>query len=223
MASTSSPATGLRRQIPNFLTLMRIVFAAGFFGALSCYRFPSTGIAWANVAIALFVVAAITDALDGWLARKWNVVSTFGRIMDPFCDKVLVLGAFVYLSGGRFMVKEWFDEDRLLTMASGVYPWMVVVILARELFVTSIRGVAESQGIAFGSKLSGKLKMILQSIAIPLVLFLVVNWPPTTYVWNVWLCNVLMWVTIAVTIWSGIPYLFGIRTIMHECREEREG
>ena len=218
MPSTPAPVTGLQRQIPNVLTLLRIVFAAGFFGALSCYRFPDTGIAWANVAVGLFVIAAVTDALDGALARRWNVVSTFGRIMDPFCDKVLVLGAFVYLSGGRFMVKEWFDEDRLLTMASGVYPWMVVVILARELFVTSIRGVAESQGVAFGSKLSGKLKMILQSITIPLVLFLVVNWPPTDYDWNLWLCNSLMWITIGITIWSGIPYLFGIRRIMVEMK-----
>ena len=222
MSSTPAPVTGLQRQIPNILTLLRIVFAAGFFGALSCYRFPETGVAWANLAVALFVIAAVTDALDGALARRWNVVSTFGRIMDPFCDKVLVLGAFVYLSGGRFMVKEWFDEDRLLTMASGVYPWMVVVILARELFVTSIRGVAESQGIAFGSKASGKIKMILQSISIPLVLFLVVNWPVTTHSWNLWVCNGLMWVTIAVTIWSGIPYLFGIRTIMHEMKMDGE-
>ena len=99
---------------------------------------------------------------------------------------------------------------------------MVVVILARELFVTSIRGVAESQGIAFGSKASGKIKMILQSISIPLVLFLVVNWPVTTHSWNLWVCNGLMWVTIAVTIWSGIPYLFGIRTIMHEMKMDGE-
>ena len=133
----------MRQQIPNILTLLRVVFAGCFFGALSLYRFPETGIFWGNVAIGLFVIAAITDALDGHLARRWKVVSNFGRIMDPFCDKVLVLGAFIYLSGGRFMVKEWFDDDRLLTMASGVYPWMVVVILARELFVTSIRGVTE--------------------------------------------------------------------------------
>ena len=134
--------------------------------------------------------------------------------MDPFCDKVLVLGAFIYLSGGRFMVKEWFDDDRLLTMASGVYPWMVVVILARELFVTSIRGVTESQGRAFGSKFSGKLKMILQSIAIPIVLLLVVNWPSEEHDVIFWICNSLMWLTIFITIWSGIPYLIGIRSLM---------
>ena len=204
----------LYRHIPNILTILRVVFAASFFGALSCYRYPDTGTTWGNVAVGLFVIAAVTDAFDGALARRWNVVSAFGRIMDPFCDKVLVLGAFVYLSGGRFRVKDWFDEDRLLTMASGVYPWMVVVILARELFVTSIRGVAESQGIAFGSKLSGKLKMILQSIAIPVVIFLVVNWPPSMFGWNLWICNGLMWITIAVTIWSGFPYLFGIRKML---------
>jgi len=218
MPTTPPARPGLYHQIPNILTILRVVFAGGFFLALSFYRFPDTGVFWGNIGVALFVIAAATDAFDGALARKWDVVSTFGRIMDPFCDKVLVLGAFVYLSGGRFMVKEWFDEDRLLTMASGVYPWMVVVILARELFVTSIRGVAESQGVAFGSRSSGKLKMILQSIAIPVVLFLVVNWPPADYDWNFWLCNSLMWITIAMTIWSGIPYLFGIRTIMVEMK-----
>jgi CDP-diacylglycerol--glycerol-3-phosphate 3-phosphatidyltransferase len=207
-----------KEHIPNFLTLLRVVFAAGFFGALSLYRFPETGVLWGNIAIGLFVIAAITDFFDGSLARRWNVVSNFGRIMDPFCDKVLVLGAFVYLSGGRFMVKEWFENDHLLTMASGVYTWMVVVILARELFVTSIRGVAESQGIAFGAKFSGKLKMIFQSIAIPMVLFLVVNFPLTEYAWIFWLCNGLMWSTIAITIWSGMPYLIGIRSLLHQAK-----
>ena len=86
-----------RDQIPNILTMARVLFAAGFFGALSFYRFPDTGVFWGNVAVGLFVIAAITDALDGALARRWNVVSTFGRIMDPFCDKVLYR-AFIYLS-----------------------------------------------------------------------------------------------------------------------------
>jgi len=209
-----------RDQIPNILTLGRVLFAAGFFGALSLYRFPDTGVFWGNIAVGLFVIAAITDALDGALARRWNVVSNFGRIMDPFCDKVLVLGAFIYLSGGRFMVKEWFDQDHVLTMASGVYPWMVVVILARDLFVTSIRGVAESQGIAFGAKFSGKLKMIFQSVAIPVVLFLVVNFPLTEYAWIFWICNGLMWSTILITVWSGIPYLFGIRGLMGQVSDD---
>lgn len=204
-----------REHIPNILTMLRVVLAAGFFGALSFYRFPDTGAFWGNIAIGLFVIAAITDALDGGLARRWNVVSNFGRIMDPFCDKVLILGAFIYLSGGRFMVEAWFEQGYLLNMASGVYPWMVVVILARELFVTSIRGVAESQGIAFGAKTSGKLKMILQSIAIPLVLLLVVNWPTQQQDLIFWFCNGLMWSTIAITIWSGVPYLIGIRSLLH--------
>ena len=205
-----------REHIPNFLTLLRVVFAAGFFGALSFYRFPDTGVFWGNIAIGLFVIAAITDYLDGSLARRWNVVSNFGRIMDPFCDKVLILGAFIYLSGGRFMVEQWFEEDRLLNMASGVYPWMVVVILARELFVTSIRGVAESSGIAFGAKFSGKLKMIFQSIAIPIVLLLVVNWPSQQHDLIFWICNGLMWSTIVITIWSGMPYVIGIRSLLHQ-------
>ena len=207
-------STALQRNLPNTLTLLRLAFAAAFFAALNAYRYPDTHVLWANVSIALFIVAAITDALDGYLARKWNVISTFGRIMDPFCDKVLVMGAFIYLAGPRFVVPEWVDDGSFFTMATGVYPWMVVIILARELLVTGIRGVVESGGVKFGSKLSGKLKMILQSIAIPLVLFFTVNFRTGETPWAMWTCHVIVYVTVAVTVWSGLPYVLGLRRIM---------
>ena len=209
-------STALQRNLPNTLTLMRLVFAAAFFAALNCYRYPDTHVLWANIAIALFIIAALTDALDGHYARKWDVISTFGRIMDPFCDKVLVMGAFIYLAGPRFVVPEWVDEGSFFTMATGVYPWMVVIILARELLVTGIRGVVESSGVKFGSMLSGKLKMILQSIAIPLILLFAINFRTGETPWAMWTCHITVYVTVAVTVWSGLPYIGGVQRIMRE-------
>ena len=94
-----------KRQIPNALTVMRLVFAAGVFFCLSLYAptdaAPSV---WLLLGLVLFVVAAATDFLDGHLARKWEATSAFGRVMDPFCDKVLVLGSVILL--GRAELRE---------------------------------------------------------------------------------------------------------------------
>ena len=137
--------------------------------------------------------------------------------MDPFCDKVLVLGAFIYLAGPRFLVREWVLEGSFFTMATGVYPWMVVVVLARELLVTGFRGEAESKGVSFGSSWTGKGKMILQSIAIPTVLFLVINFKThEDYAISLtarWTCYVLVYLTVIVTIWSGLPYVMRLRQV----------
>jgi CDP-diacylglycerol--glycerol-3-phosphate 3-phosphatidyltransferase len=209
-------ATRLQSRLPNLLTLLRLALAAAFFGILNVYRFPDTAVAWANISVAIFILAAITDALDGALARRWDVQSDFGRVMDPFCDKVLVLGAFIYLAGPRFIVPEWVEAGSFFTMASAVYPWMVVVIIARELLVTGIRGVMEAQGHACPSRWSGKAKMILQSVAIPLLIVIVVNFDPVAHGWVRWVSHVIVYTTVAVTIWSGIPYIMGMRTYMSQ-------
>ncbi len=154
------------------------------------------------------VLAALTDLLDGYLARRWKVESTFGRIMDPFCDKVLIIGAFIYLAGPRFVDPAAVEAQSYFTMASGVYPWMVAIILARALLVTSIRGELESTGVKFGANVFGKLKMILQSVAIPLVLAIVMlidgrDGPG----WAAWTRDILVYLTVLVTVLSGIPYV----------------
>ncbi len=194
--------------------MLRAILAAGFFAALNAYRYPDENVLWGNIAIALFCAAALTDALDGYLARRWHVESVFGRIMDPFCDKVLIMGAFIYLIGPRFTVKQWVEDGSFFTMATGVYPWMVVVILARELLVTGIRGVIESMGLSGASNWSGKAKMILQSIVVPIVLFLVINFRTHETPWAMWTCHVLVYATLIVTVWSGMPYVTGLRKIM---------
>lgn len=201
--------TPYQRVLPNALTVMRLVLAAAFFAALNMYRYPAENLGWMVFAIVLFIVAAGTDALDGYLARRWQVISLFGRIMDPFCDKVLILGAFIYLAGPRFVDPRAVEAQSFFTMASGVYPWMVVLILARELLVTGIRGVVESTGVSFASSWSGKWKMILQSICIPIVLAILVWFDPgkPENTWAAWVRDIVVYATVLVTVWSGLPYI----------------
>jgi CDP-diacylglycerol--glycerol-3-phosphate 3-phosphatidyltransferase len=224
-APGSAPATGLYRHLPNALTILRLFLAAGFFAALNAYRHPDVNTGWAVVSIGLFILAAITDALDGWLARRWQATSVFGRVMDPFCDKVLILGAFMCLAGPRFVVREWVEAGSFFTNASGVYPWMVVVIMARELLVTGIRGEVEAMGGNFASSWSGKAKMILQSIAIPIIIALVVCFDPgrEQNAWARWACNALVYATVIVTVWSGLPYVFRARAALEKASPDGSG
>lgn len=196
------------RQIPNAITLLRLVLAAGFFLVVNLYRYP-VGPGWAlPAAVVIFIFAAVTDILDGELARRWQAESTFGRIMDPFCDKVLVIGAFIYLAGARFIDPVAVGEDTLFTMVTGVYPWMVAIILARELLVTSVRGELEGRGVEFGANAWGKVKMILQSVAVPVVLAIVWLDPAAAgHTWMAWLRDILVYATVIVTVVSGIPYV----------------
>jgi CDP-diacylglycerol--glycerol-3-phosphate 3-phosphatidyltransferase len=204
----------VRRSLPNALTMLRLVLAAGFFAALNAYRYPDTHVLWANVAVWVFILAALTDWLDGYLARRWKATSVFGRIMDPFCDKVLIIGAFIYLAGPRFVVPEWVEEGSFFTMASGVYPWMVAVILARELLVTGFRGEVESSGGSFAAMQSGKWKMLLQSVTIPVVIFLAVNFKTHETLWAKWMCYVFVYATVIITILSGVPYVVRLRSVL---------
>lgn len=208
--------TSIRRHIPNALTISRIVLAVAFFAVLAGWQVPHIlfarveGPDWRLLLCAgLFVAAAVTDALDGFLARRWKVVSMFGRVVDPVADKVLVLGAFVFLAGPAFSV----GQGRSSLQVTGVEPWMVVVVLSRELLVTWLRAVAEARGIAFGADASGKAKMILQSVVVPLILLLIaitspVQWGPDGPVRSPagLVIRAVIWLTVLVTAASGIPY-----------------
>ena len=206
----------MRRTLPNQLTLLRLGLAAVFFVVLNQYRYrgptdPQTLVLWSSIFI--FVLAALTDWLDGYLARRWEAESRFGRIMDPFCDKVLVIGALIYLAGPRFVIPDKAAAGDFFNMVSGVYPWMVAVILARELLVTGLRGELEGLGVRFGAGVAGKLKMILQSIVVPVVLCLI--WlGPEQHPWAAWVRDVLVYLTVVVTIVSGLPYVLSARRHM---------
>ncbi|MBC7772035.1 MAG: CDP-alcohol phosphatidyltransferase family protein [Pyrinomonadaceae bacterium] len=242
-ASPAPPPASLvplspRRHIPNMLTMLRVVLACGFFAVLSRWSIVDSPIMhsrdgggsfshldWTLIgAAAIFLLAAVTDALDGYLARRWKVVSVFGRIMDPFADKLLVIGAFVFLAGPGFTygvmapakTGALLEAGREQAMeiwywsVSGVQPWMVALILGRELLVTSIRGVFEGRGVSFAASWSGKFKMILQCICVPGVLLLL-NVPlpadgtATGWAWRA--IQILVGLTVFVTAWSGMPYI----------------
>jgi len=196
--------------LPNRITLCRLGLAIVFMVLLSQYEQRSPTPWMLDVAVAIFIVAACTDFLDGYIARKRGLVTSLGRVLDPFADKVLICGAFILFVGSSFV-----DEGgQNATRMSG---WMVVVIVGRELLVTGLRGFSESRGINFAASLHGKLKMWMQSIAVPVILLLVAHgatWASGS--WATTTKTTLVWLTVIVTTLSVIQYLGRARYILEE-------
>ena len=140
----------------------------------------------------LFVVAIATDAVDGYIARKYNLVTVFGRILDPLVDKVIVCGSFIFLQQIE---------------GSGVSPWVTLVIVVREIYITSLRGFLEQQGIDFSAKLSGKLKLIIQAFAIPACILSLENSIQSTPAFLL-VRDLLVYGTVLITLYSGIEYTY---------------
>lgn len=228
-AATKPTVSPWLAALPNLLTVSRLVLAAAFFLSLELARRPIHDEWWLSAAAALFVLGALTDALDGWLARRWNAVSIFGRIMDPVADKILIIGAFIYLAGPAFLTTVQTHTGLTKPVqATAVDAWMVVVILLRELIVTSIRAMFEGQGIDFSASFSGKAKMIAQSVAVPTVLGLValgskltggspydLPRPPMPDSINVAL-HLVVWTTMALTLLSVVPYIMRAQRLIRE-------
>jgi CDP-diacylglycerol--glycerol-3-phosphate 3-phosphatidyltransferase len=210
------------RHVPNALTGGRLLLALVFFVLLSFYQHDGRGDPWLlNSAFVVYVVALVTDFLDGYLARRWKVEGAFGRIVDPLVDKVLVLGSFIFFAGKNFIIAETArnitpGSEAVVKTISGVAPGMVVLLLTRELLVTSLRGAAESAGQAFGAAFVGKFKMVFQSGTI-LVILVYVNYVAgefgrdnlnATVRWAAeWARDVCIWATVGVTVYSGLVYV----------------
>ncbi len=194
--------------LPNQITIARLGLAIVFFVLLSQYSQITHNTLLLDIAAAIFIVAAVTDILDGYLARKWGQVTALGRVLDPLVDKVLVCGAFILFVGPGFV-----DSDGQNVTA--VRSWMVVVIVGRELLVTGLRGFSESIGKSFGASLHGKVKMWMQSIAAPAVLLIVAHEDvigPSAG----WIKSTIVWLTVAVTALSTVQYLVRSRFILEE-------
>ena len=136
--------------VPNTLTVARLGLAVVVFALIAYGRYFS--------ALAVFGLAALTDALDGYLARLLDQATPIGRQLDPLVDKVIVAGAFIYLLTVR-------DGD------TGLQPWMVTTIIVRELLIQGLRSHLEGQGQAFGAKMAGKIKTTFQCLSISAILF----------------------------------------------------
>lgn len=211
-------------KLPNQLTVGRMGLAAAFFLLLGLYDQAAQGTSWwlLNSAFVIYIIAGITDVLDGYLARKWNLTTAFGRITDPVVDKVLVVGAFVMLCGRNFAagpggaglsayeqgLPYWLTGH----MLSAVRPWMVVVILSREFIISAVRGYSESQGVVFPATPAGKIKMFLQSVAICTVIYQIANVPAAP--WAVWTKIIVVWLSVIATVLSGLTYIGKARKLL---------
>lgn len=198
--------------LPNQITLARLGLAILFVAILSQYsqRDPEPKYWLLDVATAMFIVAAATDFLDGYLARKWGQVTMLGRVLDPLVDKVLICGAFILFAGPGFVTADGVN-------VTYVSAWMVVVIVGRELLVTGLRGFNESRGKVFGASVYGKIKMWMQSIAAPVILFIIARqdqWPTPSSALTV--KTTLVWMTVIITLLSTLQYLIRSRHILEE-------
>ena len=180
---------------PNIITLSRLVLSVVLFVLISVWKGDGSGIA----AAVLFTIAVLTDALDGYLARKYNLITQLGRILDPFADKVIVLGTFIFLLERR--------------PESGVNAAMVVIVLARELLVTGLRSFLEQHGQDFSANWIGKLKMMLQSIALVGSL-LSISPVFQTSAGFLMVRDLLLWSAVAVTVYSGWIYILRAMQLM---------
>lgn len=202
-AAAPAERAGVFAYWPNRITAIRF---AGALALFTLFAWPSLGVSEPSqtaiaVAFWLFVVVAATDVLDGWLARRGNQVTAFGRIADPFVDKVLVVGALVFLA-----VLPWSREF--------LPAWVVVAVVAREFLVTGIRGYVESVGAAFPADRFGKLKMVVQCIAVGALLGrLAFDWARGNPAVDM-LAHLAVWTTLVTTVGSGLTYVVKARALL---------
>jgi CDP-diacylglycerol--glycerol-3-phosphate 3-phosphatidyltransferase len=177
--------------LPNVLTASRFVLAMVLFVLMAWHESIPGVWLWC---LGVFAAAAVTDYFDGYYARKLGLTSTLGRNLDPLVDKVLTCGAFTLL----LSIKEATEV--------GLRAWMVVVVLSRELIITSLRGFLEGEGIRFGADMLGKVKMWLQCAALVVLFVTFHDYSPCD--WRAQLCPWFLYVMVAATALSGAQYLW---------------
>jgi CDP-diacylglycerol--glycerol-3-phosphate 3-phosphatidyltransferase len=188
----TATATGPKQppvfNLPNQLTAGRLVLGVILFVLIEHQEWI-----WC---IAVFALAAFTDWLDGYVARLQGLTSTLGRNLDPLVDKVVVCGAYIFL---------------LQHHESGLTPWMVVMVVAREFIITSLRGFMENLGATFGADWMGKIKMVLQCAAL-FAIFIVAdqknNMIQQGFVVLQLIRDILIWSMLIATALSGLQYLW---------------
>jgi CDP-diacylglycerol--glycerol-3-phosphate 3-phosphatidyltransferase len=168
------------KNVPNILAAMRIILAfLMYLFLVNRDIFHNIHPSWLDYFAALiFVIASITDFFDGYIARNFNAISKLGEILDPLADKMLILGAFL---GLLFLHR--------------ANPWAVYLILVREFFITGLRVVMASEGLSVKASFAGKVKTVLQMIAIG---WLLMDWP---------FANLLLWSAVIITLYSGLDYI----------------
>lgn len=174
--------------LPNKLTIFRVILIPFFVWFMLVDTF---GAADPWIALGIFIIASLTDLLDGKIARKYNLVTNFGKFMDPLADKLLVCSALICMV----------DIKRIPS-------WMVIIIIAREFIISGFRLVASDNGVVIAASYWGKFKTTFQMIAICL---LIVNIPQISI-----LTTIVLWVALILTVVSLIDYLIKNKDVMKE-------
>jgi len=191
--------------LPNKLTLSRFALTVGFLVVMFS-RMPYHE----TIALAFFVAAGISDFLDGQIARRRNLITNFGILMDPLADKIMVCSAFI-----AFVELKWFAA------------WMAVIVVARELAITGLRLLAASKNVVLAAERYGKHKTISQIVAIIAIfvdqIIRVNQWgsvgsaifglPLFGHAWVWWLAEIFKWLSVALTFISGWLYLWKNRAL----------
>jgi CDP-diacylglycerol---glycerol-3-phosphate 3-phosphatidyltransferase len=188
----------LQMNLPNMLTLLRLGLTALLVVSLSA-QYP----AHSAIALLVFLVASLTDYLDGVIARKWNLITDFGKLMDPLADKILTASAFICL------------------IPYGALPaWVVIIIISREFLITGLRLLASSKGVILPAEKLGKHKTAWQMITIVFFLALLalrdLGLEDSPLVDGLWSYGgaFLVSVTVALTLFSGFAYLWKNRALL---------
>ena len=176
--------------LPNKLTLFRVILIPFFVFFLLAPYFEGYG---NYIAVAIFIVASLTDLLDGKIARKYNMVTNFGKFMDPLADKLLVCSAMICL----------IETGQLAA-------WIVIIIIAREFIISGFRLVASDNGVVIAASYWGKFKTTFQML---MVIALILNLP---YTWFQALGTVLIYVSLALTIISLIDYIVKNKDVLKD-------
>jgi CDP-diacylglycerol--glycerol-3-phosphate 3-phosphatidyltransferase len=187
--ATVTPKRPVVYNLANQLTAARLGLAIVLFGLISLE-------AWLWCVV-VFAAAAITDWLDGYLARKQGLASALGRVFDPLVDKVLISGAFIFLLG-------------VPADGSGLRPWMVTVVVARELIITGLRSFLENRNVSFGADWLGKVKMVLQCSALFAIFIALESWKWSDAAGErfTMIRDGLIWAMLGATALSGLQYLW---------------
>ncbi|HJN12847.1 MAG: CDP-diacylglycerol--glycerol-3-phosphate 3-phosphatidyltransferase [Pirellulaceae bacterium] len=185
MSNTTQDAPAAKIfNVPNQLTAARFVLAIVVFVLIIWQQYFA--------AMIVFIVAASTDWIDGYWARRFNQVTKIGRVFDPFVDKIIICGTFILLGAER---------------GSGIEAWMAVVVFGREMLVTALRSFIEQHGGDFSAKMAGKLKMVFQCAAVVVSLWVLKTGPEGTAAWLHWTLFGLAWLAVLSTIQSGLGYV----------------
>jgi CDP-diacylglycerol--glycerol-3-phosphate 3-phosphatidyltransferase len=175
--------------VPNVLTVLRILLVPVLVVALTTETKNGD-----TIAAVVFALAAITDGLDGYIARSRKAITTFGKVMDPIADKMLITAALIALV----------SLNRLAA-------WVAMVIIAREFAVSSLRVAAAQQGAIIPASVLGKIKTVIQIVAV--MALIAANDPHATWV------DVLVGLMVAATVASGVDYFLNVRREIDEARE----